>query len=156
MNAEDFVRLFRAREGLQAPVLLRALRLARTGAAASDTPASALEVLRTACRQILALIENDAPNQQWAIPNNVQQRCVDGLRYRTTFPQHVQALDTAFGQEVLTDWEAALTTIQGIAQQAGQPGNQGGLGGTRLQQIRDALDLKPQCANKLSRATPGV
>lgn len=140
MNAEDFVRLFRAREGLQAPVLLRALRLARTGTTASGTPASALEVLRTACRQILALIENDAPNQQWAIPGNIQQRCSDGLRYRQTFPEHVQTLDTAFGQDVLQGWENALTEIQGIAQQASQQGNQGGLGGTRLQQIRDALD----------------
>ncbi|HZP35868.1 MAG TPA: DUF87 domain-containing protein [Methylomirabilota bacterium] len=154
MNAEDFVRLFRAREGLQAPVLLRALRLARTGAAASNTPASALEVLRTACRQILALIENDAPNQQWAIPNNVQQRCADGLRYRTTFPQHAQALDAAFGTEVLVAWETALTTIQDIARQAGQQGNQGGLGGTRLQQIRDALDPVIERLNQLAADRP--
>lgn len=153
MNAEDFVRLFRAREGVQSPVLLRALRLARTGAT-SSTPASALEVLRTACRQILALIENDAPNQQWAIPNNVQQRCADGLRYRATFPQHVQALDAAFGADVLTNWETALTTIQGIAQQAGQQGNQGGLGGTRLQQIRDALDPVIVRLNQLAADRP--
>lgn len=153
MNAEDFVRLFRAREGLQSPVLLRALRLARTGAA-SGTPASALEVLRTACRQILAHIENDAPNQQWAIPNNVQRLCVDGLRYRATFPQHVQALDAAFGADVLTSWETALTTIQGIAQQAGQQGNQGGLGGTRLQQIRDVLDPVIGRLNQLAADRP--
>ncbi|MDW7760673.1 MAG: DUF87 domain-containing protein [Acidobacteriota bacterium] len=140
MNAEDFVRLFRAREGLQAPVLLRALRLARTGAAASGTPASALEVLRTACRQILALIENDAPNQQWAIPNNLKQLCKDGLRYRVTVPQHVQALDEAFGTEVFTNWETALTTIKGIAQLASKRDNEFGLGGTCLQQIRDAID----------------
>ncbi len=153
MNAEDFVRLFRASEGLQSPVLLRALRLARTGAA-SGTPASALDVLRTACRQILAFIENDAPNQQWAIPNNVQQRCADGLRYRATFPQHVQALDAAFGADVLTNWETSLTTIQGIAQQAGQQGNQGGLGGTRLQQIRDALDPVIERLNQLAADRP--
>jgi DNA helicase HerA-like ATPase len=139
MNAEDFVRIFRAREGLQAPVLLRALRLARTGSTTPGAPAAVLEVLRTACGQILALSENDAPNQQWAIPGNIQQRCTDGLRYRATFPQHVQMLDAAFGPQVFQEWEAALTTIQAIAQQAGQQGNQGGLGGTRLQQIRDAL-----------------
>lgn len=154
MNAEDFVRLFRAREGLQAPVLLRALRLARTGASASTTPASSLEVLRTACRQILALVENDAPNQQWAIPGNVQQRCTDGLRYRQMFPAHVQALDAAFGNDVLPGWESALTTIQNIAQQAGQQGNQGGLGGTRLQQIRDALDPVIQRLNQLAADRP--
>ncbi|HOV78019.1 MAG TPA: DUF87 domain-containing protein, partial [Sedimentisphaerales bacterium] len=150
MNAEDFVRLFRAREGLQAPVLLRALRLARTGAAAAATPASALEVLRTACLQILALVANDAPNQQWAIPRNLQQRCADGLRYRETFSQHVQALDAAFGSDALTDWEKALTTIQGIAQQA----DQGGLGATRLQQIRDALDPVVDKFNRLAADRP--
>jgi len=155
MNAEDFVRLFRAREGLQAPVLLRALRLARTGVGTPDTPASALEVLRTACRQLLALIENDAPNQQWAIPGNLQQRCADGLRYRTTFPDHVQALDAAFGQDVLQQWETALTTIQGIAQQAAQQGNQGGLGGTRLQQIRDMLDPVIERLNRIAADRPG-
>lgn len=154
MNAEDFVRLFRAREGLQAPVLLRALRLARTGTAASDTPASPLEVLRTACRQILALIENDAPTQQWAIPGNVQQRCTDGLKYRQAFPEHVQALDVAFGRDVLEGWENALAQIQGIAQQAGQQGNQGGLGGTRLQQIRDALDPVIERLNQIAAERP--
>ncbi len=140
MNAEDFVRLFRAREGLQAPVLLRALRLARTGTGAAGTPASALEVLRTACRQILALIENDAPNQQWAIPSNVLQRCTDGLRYREQFPEHVQSLETAFGQDVLRDWEDALKEIKTIAQEAAQQGDQGGMGATRLQKIRNVLD----------------
>ncbi len=154
MNAEDFVRLFRAREGLQAPVLLRALRLARTGAAASGTPASSLEVLRTACRQILALIENDAPRQQWAIPNNVQQRCTDGLRYRQEFPGHVKALDTAFGQDVLQNWEAALIEINDIAQRAAQEGSQGGLGGTRLQQIRDALDPVIERLNQIAANRP--
>lgn len=154
MNAEDFVRLFRAREGLQSPVLLRALRLARTGAHSPETPASALEVLRTACRQILALIENDAPNQQWAIPNNVQQRCADGLRYRETFPQHVQALDAAFGADMLREWEQALKTIQDIAQQASQQSNQGGLGATRLQQIRDALDPVIARLNHLAAERP--
>lgn len=154
MNSEDFVRLFQAREGLQAPVLLRALRLARTGMEGSDSPASALEVLRTACRQILALIENDAPTQQWAIPNNVIQRCTDGLRYRETFPEHVRTLDAAFGQDVFAEWEHALTTIQTIAQEAGQQGQQGGLGGTRLQRIRDALDPVVDRLNRLAADRP--
>lgn len=154
MNAEDFVRLFRAREGLQAPVLLRALRLARSGADVARAPASMLEVLRTACRQILTLIENDAPNQQWAIPGNVQQRCTDGLRYRATFPEHVAALDAAFGPDVVQGWETALTTIQGVAQEAAQQGGQGGMGGTRLQQIRDALDPVIQRLNQLAADRP--
>jgi hypothetical protein len=150
MNAEDFVRLFRAREGLQAPVLLRALRLARTGATESNSPASALEVLRTACLQILAQIGNDAPNQQWAIPNNVQKLCTDGLRYRETFPDHVQALDKAFGKDVVTKWEEALNTVQGIANEAGQ----GGLGATRLQQIRDAIDPVLEMLNQIVANRP--
>jgi len=154
MSAEDFVRLFQAREGLQAPVLLRALRLARTGATDSSSPAAALEVLRTACRQILALIENEAPNQQWAIPNNLQQRCNDGLRYRETFPDHVQALDKAFGQQVLTQWETALRTVLNIAQEAGQQGAQGGLGGTRLQQIRNAIDPVLEMLNQIVGIRP--
>jgi len=154
MNSEDFVRLFRAREGLQAPVLLRALRLAPTGTGAATTPASALDVLRVACRQILALIENDAPHQQWAIPKNVLQQCADGLRYRETFPEHVQVLDGAYGPEVLQSWENALTSIQRIAQEATQTGNQGGMGGTRLQQIRDALDPVVNRLNQLAADRP--
>ncbi len=154
MNADDFVRLFRAREGLQAPVLLRALRLARTGAGAAGSPASTLEVLRTACRQILALVENDAPNQQWAIPGNVQQRCTDGLKYRETFPEHVLALDAAFGPDVLQGWEQALTTILTAAQEAAQQGSQGGMGGTRIQRIRDALDPIIQRLNQLTTDRP--
>lgn len=154
LNSDDFVRLFRAREGLQSPVLLRALRLARSGTTAVGTPASILEVLRTAYRQILSLIENDAPNQQWAIPGNVLQRCHDGLRYCDTFPDHVQALDQAFGPEVLQEWEASLQTIQAIAQQASQQGNQGGLGGTRLQEIRDAIDPVIERLNQLLAIRP--
>lgn len=153
MNAEDFVRLFRAREGLQAPVLLRALRLARTGTHAENSLASILEVLRTACRQILALIENDAPNQQWAIPNNVIQRCNDGLKYRDSFPEHVQSLNNAL-PGIFDMWENALNTIQQIAQQPGQQGVQGGLGATRLQQIRDVIDPVIAELNRIAAESP--
>lgn len=138
MNAADFVRLFRAQEGLQAPVLLRALRLARAGSVAPRGVASTLEVLRTACRQILALIENESPSQQAWIAKNVQDRCSDGLRYRETFPQHVQALGEAFGEELFTDWESALRTIHEITAQALK--EQRLLGATDLQRIREALD----------------
>lgn len=154
MNADDFLRLFRAREGLQAPVLLRALRLARTGSGSAATPASALEVLRVACRQILALIENDSPTQQYYIPNNVQQRCADGLRYRTEFPDHVQALNQAFGEEVFQSWENALLNIQQVAKEAAQQGSQGGMGPTRLQQIRDFLDPVIERLNQLAVDRP--
>ncbi len=140
LNADDFVRLFRAREGLQAPVLLRALRLSRAGASGEGGVASVLEVLRTACVQIIALSQNDAPTQQWAISGNIGQRCTDGLRYRAEFTQHVTLLDTAYGNDLFQQWEAALRTVQRIASDAGQAGSQGGLGGTRIQQIRDAID----------------
>jgi hypothetical protein len=89
--------------------------------------------------QILALLENDAPNQQWAIPGNIGQRCMDGLRYRAQFPGHVQALDEAYGGEFFNEWEDALRSVQQVAQAAAQTGATGGLGGTRIQQIRDAL-----------------
>jgi len=154
MNAEDFVRLFRAREGLQAPVLLRALRLARTGSTAPGAPSAALEVLRTACQRLRAHCENDTASQQYYIPGNITRECEDGLRYRQTFPQHVQRLDDAFGADVLQEWEAALRTIRDVAGLAGQQGNQGGLGGTRVQQIRDALDPVIDRLNRIIAERP--
>lgn len=154
MNAEDFVRLFRAREGLQAPVLLRALRLARTGTTAANAPAASVEVLRTAYQRLRAHCENVTDSQQYFIPGNIARECEDGLRYRQAFPEHVQALDEAFGAGVLQEWEAGLSTIQGVAQQAGQQGNQGGLGGTRVQQIRDALDPVIERLNRIIADRP--
>lgn len=140
LNAEDFVRLFRAREGVQSPVLLRALRLARSGTAGPSGIATTIEVLRIACMQILAHTENDTPTQQWALPRNIQQGCTDGLRYRSEFPDQVEALNQQLGESVFTEWEQALREIQRIAQEAGQQGNQGGLGATRIQQIRNAIE----------------
>lgn len=160
LNADDFVRLFRAKEGLQAPVLLRALRLSRAGASGEAGVAPVLEVLRTACAQILALSQNDAPNQQWAIPGNIGQRCTDGLRYRKEFPNHVSLLDSTHGADLFQAWENALRQVQTVAEQAGQQGNQGGLGGTRIQQIRDAINPVIQCLNRIiaerPQGTPGV
>ena len=139
MNSEDFVRLFRAREGLQAPVLLRALRLSRSGAAGEASLDSTVEVLRTACRQIIALCENVAPNQQWAIPKNIEQLCVDGLRYRSEFSTHVTEIDSICGPELFQKWEDALKGTRAVAQEA-QQDSQGGLGATRLQLIRGLID----------------
>lgn len=154
MNAEDFVRLFRAREGLQAPVLLRALQLSRAGALGENGLGTIIETLRVACIQIIALSQNDAPNQQWALPGNIGQRCTDGLRYRQQFPQHVAALDSAYGPDLLQQWEAALQTVQGVAAAAGQTGNQGGLGGTRIQEIRVAIDPVIGRLNQISASNP--
>jgi len=154
LNADDFVRLFRAREGLQAPVLFRALRLSRAGASGGGGITSVLEVLRTACIQIIALSENDASNQQWAIPGNIVQRCTDGLRYRAQFPQHVALLNDKYGESLFQQWETALQTVQSTARDAGQSGSQGGLGGTRIQQIRDAIDPIIESLNRIVAANP--
>jgi len=154
MNAEDFVRLFRAKEGLQAPVLLRALRLARTRTPGLGAPAASLESLRTACRRLRGHCENDTGSQQYFIPGNIERECNDGLRYRERFPEHVAVLDAAFGPEILARWEAALTAIRDIASQAGQQGSQGGLGGTRVQEIRDALDPVVDELNRLIAGRP--
>jgi DNA helicase HerA-like ATPase len=160
LNSDDFVRLFRAREGLQAPVLLRALRLSRAKASGEAGVSPVLEVLRTACTQILALSQNDAPTQQWAIPGNIGQRCTDGLRYREEFPNHVSLLDSTHGGDLFQNWEHALRQVQTVTDQASQQGNQGGLGGTRIQQIRDAIDPVIQSLNRIIAerplGTPGV
>lgn len=145
LNAEDFLRLFRAKEGLQAPVLLRALRLARAGTVNAGAPAASVEVLRTACRKLRAHCDNDMPAQQWAIPMNIRDECADGLRYRATFPEHVRTLDAAFGPDLARSWESALRRIQEIAQEVTskddkKDAQKKGLGATRLQQIRDLLD----------------
>jgi hypothetical protein len=154
LNADDFIRLFRAREGLQAPVLLRGLRLSRAGSSGEGGAAPALEVLRTACGQIIALTQNDAPNQQWAIPGNIEQRCADGLRYRAEFPQHVSVLDVAYGSDLFQQWEDALQLAQTVAQEAQQGGNQGGLGGTRIQRIRDTIAPVIRRLNEIIAANP--
>lgn len=140
LNADDFIRLFRAKEGAQSPVLLRALRLARAGRGESSGLLSVLETLRTTCIQILALTQNDSPSQQWALASDIERRCVDGLRYRQEFPQHVATLTQQFGEELFNQWESALSGVRVIAQQAAQQGGQGGLGATRIQQIRGAIE----------------
>jgi DNA helicase HerA-like ATPase len=140
LNADDFVRLFRAREGIQAPVLLRALRLARSGVAGASGILSIVETLRTACIQILSTTQNENPSQQWALAKNIEGLCADGLRYRLRFPQHVQTLSQRFGIELFDQWETAVRQVQQVAQQAQQRGNQGGLGGTCIQQIRDLIE----------------
>ena len=138
LNADDFVRLFRAKEGLQAPVLLRALRLARAGAAGEAGTRTAVEVLRLACGKILAHVDNQTPNQQYFIPKNIRECCEDALRYRTEFPDHVQNLRDRFGTDVFETLERAILSVQSIAQQA--EGGAAALGATRIQQIRDYID----------------
>ena len=154
LDADDFVRLFRAREGLQAPVLLRALRLARAGASGTGSIMTTVEVLRTAAQQIISLCDNEAPNQQWAIPGNILQRCRDGLEYRSEFPELAQALDEEFGPEVLRSWEQALGRVQDVAEAASEKGPEGGLGGTRLQKIRSTIDPVIRQLNEILARNP--
>jgi len=148
MNAEDFVRLFRAKEGLQAPVLVRALRLARTATTGPCTARSAVDVLRISCRQILALTENDAPSQQWAIAKNIKQACDDGLRYRERFPEHVNAI----GEGTFDLWEQALKSIQDVVEEPAK--NTCVLGATQLQQIRKILEPVIQQLNQVVADEP--
>ena len=62
MDSEDFTRLFRAREGLQAPVLLRGLRLAKSPAAGEAGVLSELEILRVACEQDTRIYSKHFPH----------------------------------------------------------------------------------------------
>jgi len=148
LNADDFVRLFRAQEGLQAPVLLRALRLSRAASIGSSAPLELLQTLRTSCMHILALTEDD--KNQWAVAGNITTICRDSLDYRENFPTHIATLDSMFGVETVEEWESALTTVRDITQQAGREP----LGATRLQQIRDALDPVIRRLNRLTVERP--
>lgn len=136
LDSEDFVRLFRAREGLQAPVLLRALRLARAGATGASGASAVIEALRTSAAQILAIAGNDTPSQQYFIPTNLIARCDDGLNYRTTFPDHVESLAAVCGPRPLDTWDECLSKVKAVAEDAR---THGGLGATHLQGIRDAM-----------------
>lgn len=143
MNADDYVRLFRAREGLQAPVLLRGLRLARAPAADKDGVHSEVEVLRTACEQILAVTLNTASNQQWALAGNIRKLCDDGIRYREEFPDASERFKTYFGEDVLDRVVAALSRVRQVTHEAESTrdgGRDQGLGATRIQRIRTELE----------------
>lgn len=60
LNSEDFARLFRAREGVQRPVLLEALRLARNGATSQPSGAVLLEELSFELNRLVALAAGKA------------------------------------------------------------------------------------------------
>lgn len=150
LNAEDFIRLFRASEGLQSPVLLRALRLARSRTSGESAVLNILETLRISCYQILALTQNDNPKQQWALPGDILKRCEDSLRYRTEFPQHVKALNERFGA-LFDEWETAVRSVKEIAEEATKDTSIG-FGATRIQQIRDCIEPVVTRLNKAASA----
>lgn len=155
LDSSDFIRIFRAREGLQAPVLLRALRLARSGTSEAGSIMATVESLRISALRIVALCENLAPNQQWAIASNIVQVCNDGLRYKNEFPEHVNALDKELGDAVFRTWQRALRQIRMVAQRASTNEDTGGLGATRLQKIRRAIDPVIGHLNEIMAQQPG-
>lgn len=59
LNSEDFTRLFRAREGVQRPVLLEALRLARNTAEGTESGAVLREEILRELNRIVALASSD-------------------------------------------------------------------------------------------------
>lgn len=143
LDSEDYVRLFRAREGLQAPVLLRGLRLAKSPAAGEAGAQAYVEVLRTACEQILAVTLNTAPGQQWALAGNIRKLCDDGSRFETEFPEARRTLAQYCDRDVLPLFTRALEEVGRLANEAESRrdgGGDGGLGATRIGQIRSILE----------------
>lgn len=132
MNSEDFIRLFRAKGGLQSPVLQRAIGIARSSERKSDRATSVTESMLMALTKIRALCENDAPNQQWAIPNNIKDICDDTLRFNEIFPKAWQEYKDLEIDEMIN---LGISFIKQIASEAG--GN--GLGATRIKQILDKV-----------------
>jgi len=155
MNSEDFIRLFRAKEGLQSPVLLRALRLSRSKHLPHQGVSTLIEVLRSACSQLLAITNNDSPSQQWAIPKNIQSWCEDALKYRSVFSNNLAQLDELLGGGFFESFEAMVVSIQTIIQGLydSRSKNFKSLGPTTLQQIRNAID---PITNRLNTATANI
>ena len=111
MNAEDFVRLFQASKGVQRPVLLEALRLAR-----NDTAnASALSVLREELVQEISRI--------WSLSGKDEKTSKDvrnlanGLNTRIGCADLTKAWEQAESKYVLAkvDVETALDTVSEAA-----------------------------------------
>ena len=155
MDATDFMRIFRASEGLQAPVLLRALKLARAGASENSSVMKTVEILRVSANKIRALCENTSPKQQWAIPGNIIQLCTDGLKYKDDFSERVHRLNEELGSEVFETWHRALEQIRMVARDADQRGEDGGLGATRLQIIQNTIDPVIKQCNEIIAQNPG-
>lgn len=163
LDSDDFVRLFRAKEGLQAPVLLRALRLARAGSDGSGGVLDCLEVLRSTCAKILAVAHNEEAKQLWAIPSNIHQFCTDGLDYRSSFPAQAQLLTDVCGDDVLTAWEKSLaavkSTIDALKTGARSDGSPiySQLGAVGIQKIQNELEpLLGRMSELLSNASGSI
>ena len=153
MDANEFARIFRAKQGLQEPVLLQALRLARAGSTETGSVITIIEVLRTAARRILVLCENDAPSQQWAIPKNLVTVCDDGLRFKDEFPDYVEMLNEKLGPAVFENWEHALTQVKEVGEFCKSVNS---LGGTSHQQIRDIIEPIIERLNHIIAQNPST
>ncbi len=77
LSSEDFARLFRAKEGVQRPVLLEALRLARNTATSQPSGAVLLEELSLELNRILALAGDKASRQIRDLAQGLKRRIGD-------------------------------------------------------------------------------
>lgn len=118
MNANDFIRLFRAKEGLQAPVLLRALRLARAAGATDGAPADLLADLHTFVGQTRAQLENTNPTSFYWCPKNVYQISAGVIELTTTKPDRLTKFDDVYGKGTFDSIASGFRQIRDIAQPA--------------------------------------
>ena len=111
MNAEDFVRLFQASQGVQRPVLLEALRLARNDTNSASTPSVLREELVREINQILSLSMRGGN-----VSTEVRKLAV-GLKARIGFDDFTSAWSRV--ATILTvpkaDVDAALDTVSSEA-----------------------------------------
>lgn len=158
MNAEDFIRLFRAREGLQAPVLLRALRGARSAEIEAGNGPRTLEVLRTTCNVIRGLTEIEG-NARYHAPRNIREHCDQALAFREQFEADVEALDEYCGAGTYAAYEHGISEIRGVVEEvwpSTSASPTGQFGPIAVQRIRQALDpLLARLSGVHSTATDG-
>lgn len=109
LDSDDFVRLFRAREGLQAPVLLRALRLARSRSAGSAGVLDIAEVMRGVCLKALALLQSES--NLYYVPKNIYELCDKSRALPNQYAEAVASLEAACGQSVASEWDEALQSV---------------------------------------------
>jgi DNA helicase HerA-like ATPase len=144
MDSSDLARMFRAREGLQAPVLLKALALSREGRVGSAGESAALLGVMGAMNKIQGYCDTAAPNQQYHIPGNIQDVCGDFGQMRTTLPHLWAQLEQLDVTQALSDGFAKISDL------AGSKGTT--LGPSRLSQIHEQLQAMRQAVYEASAA----
>jgi len=116
MNADDFLRLYRAGEGVQGPVLLRALRLARAAAGQGQRADTVvvLEVMRTTLRRANDMLLTTGAAAVYTF-KNIVELCEGGLVFREEFAGEAALLDETYGPDAFSRWEACLNEVLAIA-----------------------------------------